>query len=70
MRHELKTWPGPFQAIVDGSKRFELHKDDRGFAVGDTLWLRASVLPAIRTTPAPPLVHVVLAALRRRGQQP
>jgi hypothetical protein len=35
--HELKTWPGPFQAIVDGTKTFEFRRDDRGFEVGDIL---------------------------------
>ena len=38
--HELKTWPEFFTAIVDGRKRFELRKDDRGFAVGDGLILK------------------------------
>jgi hypothetical protein len=37
--HTLKTWPEPFQAIVDGRKGFEIRKDDRGFAVGDRLVL-------------------------------
>lgn len=37
--HTLKTWPGPFAAILDGSKRFEYRRDDRGFEVGDTLLL-------------------------------
>lgn len=40
MVHELKTWPKFFRAIVDGEKTFEVRKDDRGFAVGDALWLR------------------------------
>lgn len=40
MRHELKTWPLHYQALVNGTKTFEARKDDRGFEVGDTLWLR------------------------------
>jgi len=37
--HELKTDSAQFQAIVDGSKTFELRYDDRGFAQGDILRL-------------------------------
>jgi hypothetical protein len=39
-RHDLKCWPGPFQATVDEVKTFEWRKDDRGFEVGDELLLR------------------------------
>jgi len=38
--HELKCWPEPFEAIQRGDKTFELRRDDRGFALGDTLVLR------------------------------
>jgi len=38
--HELKTWPQYFQAIMEGAKTFEVRKNDRAFAVGDTLHLR------------------------------
>lgn len=37
--HRLKTWPDHFAAVWDGTKTFELRRDDRGFAVGDVLKL-------------------------------
>lgn len=37
--HKLKIWPEYYEAVSDGSKRFELREDDRGFRVGDTLHL-------------------------------
>ena len=40
MRHELKISPKYFDAVAQGIKTFEVRKNDRGFAVGDTLWLR------------------------------
>ena len=39
MRHNLKTWPSEFVAVEKGVKRAEFRKDDRGFAVDDTLLL-------------------------------
>lgn len=38
--HELKTWPQFFRRVWDGSKTFEVRRDDRGFSVGDYLLLR------------------------------
>ena len=37
MIHDLKCWPSFFVGLENGSKPFEVRKDDRGFAVGDTL---------------------------------
>lgn len=39
MEHRLKIMPEYFEAVVEGRKTFELRKDDRGYAVGDTLVL-------------------------------
>lgn len=38
--HDLKVWPQFFDALDSGDKSFEVRKDDRGVAVGDTLLLR------------------------------
>ena len=40
MTHDLKCWPEYFQLIVDKKKTFEIRKNDRGFEVGDILYLR------------------------------
>jgi hypothetical protein len=37
--HILKTWRRYFSAVADGSKTFEVRRNDRGFKVGDTLRL-------------------------------
>jgi hypothetical protein len=39
-RHELKVWPEFFEPLIEGRKTAEYRKDDRGFHLGDTLWLR------------------------------
>lgn len=38
--HELKSWPGQFQAMWNGRKRAEYRRDDRHYEVGDLLDLR------------------------------
>jgi hypothetical protein len=46
--HELKTWPGPFAAVLSGEKTHEVRKNDRGYAVGDRLLLREYVVQPVR----------------------
>ena len=40
MKHELKIWPQYFERVADGSKTFELRRNDRGFQPGDTVVLK------------------------------
>lgn len=40
MRHELKIWPQYYQAVANGSKTFEVRKNDRAFQKGDEVVLR------------------------------
>jgi hypothetical protein len=40
MTHELKTWTAFFKCLQDGSKTFEIRKNDRDYKVGDRLWCR------------------------------
>lgn len=37
--HDLKVWPSFFTALLDGTKTFEVRRNDRDFAVGDVLVL-------------------------------
>lgn len=37
--HQLKTLPNTFEAVKNGTKNFELRKNDRNFHVGDTVSL-------------------------------
>ena len=38
--HRLKSWPEFFEPLLDGSKTFELRKNDRDYRVGDHLLLQ------------------------------
>lgn len=38
--HQLKTWPGFFAGLADGTKTAEVRRNDRHFQVDDTLVLR------------------------------
>lgn len=38
--HELKTWPDVFQEIVEGRKRHEYRRNDRGFMLWDHVLLQ------------------------------
>lgn len=40
MLHELKIKPEYYDAVANGIKTFEIRKNDRNYAVGDTLRLR------------------------------
>lgn len=40
MKHNLKTVQPYFEACWNGVKKFEVRKNDRNFAVGDTVFLR------------------------------
>ncbi|TFI60576.1 hypothetical protein CKN63_13270 [Carnobacterium divergens] len=38
--HILKTEPSYFEAVLNGSKRFEIRKNDRNYQIGDYLLLQ------------------------------
>jgi len=42
-RHEVKIAPKYFEAVQNGTKNFELRKDDRGYLVGDIFILKEYV---------------------------
>ena len=40
MKHEVKIRPEYYEAVLNGTKNFELRKDDRGYQVGDIVILK------------------------------
>lgn len=40
MIHYLKVWPTYYERLADGTKTFEIRKDDRGYQAGDALVLQ------------------------------
>ena len=40
MTHQIKTWPGEFEAVRTGRKCHEVRRNDRGYCVGDFLILK------------------------------
>lgn len=40
MVHDLKCWPQFFGSVANGSKTFEVRRNDRPFSIGDYLRLR------------------------------
>lgn len=66
--HKLKTWPEYFQAVKDGTKTFEIRKDDRPegpYEVDDTLILQ-EFDPITGYTGAEDLIREVTYVLREQ----
>ena len=43
MTHRLKILPKYFEPVINGSKTFELRKNDRDFKIGDVLSLQECI---------------------------
>ena len=50
MTHALKTEPPFFKHVVEGSKSFEIRKNDRLFKVGDKILLQEYIPEANKYT--------------------
>lgn len=56
--HDIKAWPHFFDALERGDKNFEIRRNDRAYAVGDTLRIR-KYDPSFGLYGEPPLLFVV-----------
>ena len=65
MQHILKIDPGPFGALMAGTKTGELRKNDRSFAVGDLLQLRETVHTGFSMAAGAPLEYTGRSTKRR-----
>jgi hypothetical protein len=55
LNHDLKIWPQFYSRVQDGSKTFEVRKNDRQFQFGDTVTLREwDPDPVNKTVPLSP----------------
>jgi hypothetical protein len=61
--HQLKCWPKFFESLVNGSRGFELRKNDRDFRVGDFLVL-SEWDPSTRSYTGKQVRRVILYVLR------
>ena len=57
MKHELKTDPEVFSAVMRGDKRFEIRFNDRNYQAGDTLFLRKTKYTGKAMAEGAPLVY-------------
>jgi len=64
-RHELKTDPAAFAAVLAGTKTHEIRFNDREFAVGDELLLRQTVFAAADLMPGQTNQYTGRELLRR-----
>lgn len=62
--HNLKTDPAVFAAVLDGTKTYELRKNDRDFAVGDALVLHETRFTGEEMAAGQPLEYTTRSTVR------
>lgn len=70
MKHELKIWPQYFCRVKDGSKTFEVRKNDRGFQPGDEVNLREWDPQLVEKSGAPEYLSALHSLSSRTHQAP